>query len=177
MSPFSVDVSGEVVSIPSRIYNEELPTDATHGLAARQRVILHCLYSRHGDGMVRQLHLERIVRSGEPWVVPFVVQLVGEYVVEILEAIRKGISDVATPGSAQWLLYGDFVARNASFFARTERRAVSYWSRYYRHEYPTFGTYPGCPILELLRAAAADRTGRRWPRHTPPGLADPDHSR
>ncbi|MGR3939681.1 hypothetical protein [Streptomyces sp. BRA346] len=170
MSPFSVEVAGEAVSIPSRIYNDELPADAQHGLTATQRLILHCLYSRHGDGMIRQRHVEQIVRSGEPWVVPFVVQLVGEYVVEVLEAIRIGLSDVATPGSAQRILYGDFIARNPSYFARTERRVVSYWSCYYRHQYPTFGTYPGCLILELLRAAAADRTGRRWPRHTPPGL-------
>lgn len=166
MAPFSVDVSGETVSIPSRIYNDEPPADTEHERTATQRVILHCLYSRDGDGMVRQRHLEQIVRSGEPSVVPFVVQLVGEYVVEILEAIRIGIADVATPGSAQRLLYGDFVARNPAFFARTERRVVSYWSRYYRHEYPAFGSYPGCLILELLRTAAADRTGRRWPRHT-----------
>ncbi|MFD7500384.1 hypothetical protein [Streptomyces sp. NPDC059850] len=170
MSPFPVDVSGETVSIPSRIYNDEPPADAEHRLTATQVGILHCLYSRHGDGMIRQRHLEEIVRSDEPWVVPFVVQLVGEYVVEILDAIRIGIADVATPGSAQRLLYGEFIARNPAFFARTERRVVSYWSHYYRREYPAFGAYPGCLVLGLLRAAAADRTGRRWPRHTPPGL-------
>lgn len=176
MSPFSVAVADETVSIPSRIYNDELPADAEDGLTPTQLLSLHCLYSRHSDGMVRQRHLEQIVRSHEPWVVPFVVQLVGEYVMEILEAVRSGISDVAVPGSAQRLLYGNFIARNPSFFARTERRAVSYWSRYYRHEYPAFGNYPGCPLLTTLRAAAADLTGRPWPRHTPPGLTGPVRS-
>ncbi len=102
---------------------------------------------QHLAALVRQRHLEQVVRSHEPWVVPFVVQLVGEYVVEILEAIRRGISDVATAGSAQRLLYGEFIARNPSYFARTERRVVSCWSRYYRPEYPAFGAYPGCPLL------------------------------
>lgn len=176
MSPFSVDVAGEVISIPYRIHHDELPAGAAPLLPATQRVILNCLYSRHSDGTVRQRHLEQIVRSSEPWVVPFVVQLVGEYVVEILDAILRGISDMVTPGSAQRLLYGDFVARNPSFFARTERRVVSYWSCYYRHEYPAFGTYPGYLILELLRAAATDRTGRRQPRHTPPGVANSGRS-
>jgi len=169
-------VAGESVSIPSRIYHDELPSDAKHRLTTTQLLILHCLYSRHSGGMIRQRHLEQIVGSHEPWVVPFVVQLVGEYVVEILEAIRRGISDVATPGSTQRLLYGDFIARNPSFFARTERRVVSYWSRYYRHEYPAFGNYPGCLLLTTFRTAAADLTGRPWPRHTPPGLTDPDRS-
>ncbi|MGW2331547.1 hypothetical protein ACWC5C_38155 [Streptomyces sp. NPDC001700] len=153
-SPFSVDVSGETVSIPSRIYNDEPSADAEHQLTATQLRIPHCLYSRHSDGMIRQRHLEQIVRSGEPSVVPFVVQLVGEYVVEILDAIRSGIANVATPRSAQRLLYGEFIARNPSFFARTERRVVSYWSRYHRREYPAFGAYPGCLVLELLRVTA-----------------------
>ncbi|MEU1801684.1 hypothetical protein [Streptomyces sp. NPDC019937] len=169
-STFSVDVSGEVVSVPYRIYHDEPLADTECLLTATQRLVLHCLYSRHSDGRVRQRHLEQITGSGEPWMAPFVVQLVGEYVVEILEAIQMGISDVAAPGSAQRLLFGDFVARNASYFARTERRVVSYWSCYHRHQYPTFGTYPGCLLLDILRAAAADRTGRRWPRHTPRGL-------
>jgi hypothetical protein len=139
-------------------------------------VIPHCLYSRHGDGMVRQRHLGQIIRAGEPWVVPFVVQLVGEYVLEILEAIRRDVPDLAAPGSAQRLLYGEFVARNLSFFARTERRVVSYWSCYHRHQYPAFGASPGCPLLTSLRTAAADLTGRPWPRHTPPGLTGPNRS-
>jgi hypothetical protein len=29
-----------------------------------------------GDGMVRQRHLEKVVGSADPWLVPFVVQLV-----------------------------------------------------------------------------------------------------
>ncbi|WP_326756769.1 hypothetical protein OHB56_02130 [Streptomyces sp. NBC_01635] len=133
-----------------------------------QQAILHCLYSRHSDGLVRQRHLEQIASSDEPWVVPFVVQLAGEYVLEILESIQHGLSDLSSKRSAQRLAYGDFIARNPGFFARTERRVVSYWSCYYRWKFPVLGTYPGCHLLELLRATAIDRTGRPWPRHTPP---------
>ncbi|MFE1330058.1 hypothetical protein ACFW6Y_06270, partial [Streptomyces microflavus] len=79
--PFEVEVQGETVAIPSRIYYEEPSPDSERPpLAGTQQVILHCLYSRHSDGRVRQRHLEQIVASGEPWVVPFVVQLAGEYV-------------------------------------------------------------------------------------------------
>ncbi|MGN5382223.1 hypothetical protein ACQ4WX_49030 [Streptomyces lasalocidi] len=44
-------------------------------LAGTQQLILQCLCSRHGDGWVRQRHLEQIVASREPWATPFVMQL------------------------------------------------------------------------------------------------------
>jgi hypothetical protein len=141
-------------------------------------VILHCLYSRHGDGMVRQRHLEQIIPSGEPWVVPFVVQLVGEYVLEILQAIRNGVPDLATPGSAPRLLYGEFVARNPSFFARTERRVVSYWSCYHRHQYPAYsptrlpprisaGQMPCLLAKQTLRVESGAKSGCKYCRPCP----------
>ncbi|MEU1409974.1 hypothetical protein ABZ471_48770, partial [Streptomyces sp. NPDC005728] len=80
MEPFEVEVQGETVVIPSRIYNKEPGADSERLLTKTQQVILHCLYTRHHDGRVRQRHLEQIVASTEPWVVPFVVQLAGEYV-------------------------------------------------------------------------------------------------
>lgn len=166
--PFEVKVQGETVAIPSRIYNEEPSADSQRPpLTGTQKMILHCLYSRHSDGRVRQRHLERIVASGEPWVVPFVVQLAGEYVLEIVEAIGRGLPGLAVPGSAQRRLYGEFIARNPAFFARTERRVVSYWSCYYRWKYGAFGTYPGYVLLEAFRAAVVEQVGAQWPRHTP----------
>jgi hypothetical protein len=176
VSRFEVDVSGGTVAIPYRIHHDEPPAGAERSLTATRRLILHCLYTRHGDGRIRQRHLEPVLGSGEPWAVPFVMQLIGEYVLEILETIRCGLPGLAAPGSAPWLLYGDFVARNPAFFARTERRVVSYWSCYHRRRHPVFGTYPGCLLLESLRAAAADRTGRTWPRHTPSPLAGPNRA-
>ena len=172
VEPFQVEVQGEIVAIPSRIYNEEPEVGLERSLTGTQRLILHCLYSRHSDGRVRQRRLEQIVSSSEPWVAPFVVQLVGEYVLEILEAIGQGLPGLAVPGSAQRRLYGEFISRNAVFFARTERRVVSYWSCYHRWKYAAFGTYPGCALVEEFRAAASEQVGGRWPRHTPPPSAD-----
>jgi hypothetical protein len=167
MMPFEVEVQGETVAIPSRIHNEEPGADLERPLSGTQQVILHCLYSRHSDGRVRQRHLEQIVASGEPWVVPFVVQLAGEYVLEILEEISRGLPGLAVPGSAQRLLYGEFIARNPAFFEHTERRVVSYWSCYYRWKYGAFGTYPGCVLLEAFRAAVVEQVGAQWPRRVP----------
>ncbi|MEU0332816.1 hypothetical protein [Streptomyces sp. NPDC006193] len=171
---FSVEVRGETVAIPSRIYSDEPDGGSEECLTETQRMLLHCLYSRHSDGRVRQRRLEHIVGSSEPWVVPFVVQLAGEYVVEILEGIRHGLPGLDVPGSYQRRLYGEFIARNPAFFARTERRVVSYWSCYYRWKYPVFGTYPGSVLTEAFRTAASEQVGAPWPRHTPAPLPTAD---
>lgn len=168
--PFQVDVRGETVTIPSRIYHDEPDADGVRSLAGLQPAILHCLYSRHCDGLVRQRHLEQILGLDEEWVAPFVLQLAGEYVLEILQAIHSGLPQLGVPGSTQRRLYGEFIARNPAFFARTERRVVSYWSEYYRWKYPAFGTYPGSSLVEAFRAAASEQSGVSWHRHTPAPL-------
>ncbi|MFB7898208.1 hypothetical protein ACFC1B_17930 [Streptomyces xiamenensis] len=174
VEPFAVDVRGERVTIPSRIYSDEPHSGAEGSLSGTEQLILRCLYSRHGDGRIRQRHLERILESDEPWVAPFVVRLAGEYVVEILEAIHRGLPGLDVPGSAQRRLYGEFISRNPSFFARTERRVVSYWSCYYRWKYPVFGTYPGSALVEAFRSAAAEQGAVLEPRHTPRPLSARD---
>lgn len=166
---FSVTVEGQQIVIPERLYNDEPPTNAVASLSPRQRQLLHCLYSRHCDGVVRQRHLEKVVGSTDPWVVPFVVQLVGEYVLEILVVICDELRDLATPGTVGHLAYGQFIVDNPAFFARTQRRVVSYWSCYSRGSYASFRGYPGCTLLDLLRSAASDRAGHPWPNLAPAG--------
>ncbi|MBD0669279.1 hypothetical protein BU198_34300 [Streptomyces sp. CBMA156] len=173
-APFPVDVQGRLLAIPTRLYNDEPSADALESLSPRQLTILHCLYTRHHDGRIRRRHLECVVGSAQPWVVPYVVQLAGEYVVEILVVIREALGDLDTPGTALRAAYGRFIVDNPSFFARTQRRVVSYWSCYHRLDYTRFPDYPGCTVLELLRAAASDLAGHPWPRLTPPaGRAGP----
>ena len=168
---FTVLVQGEKVTIPGRLYNPEPARSAEAGLSPVQSVILGCLYSRHDDGFVRQRRIEQVIAVAEPWVVPFVVQLVGEYVLEILMAIRRGLPDLVMAGSVRQALYGRFLADNPEFFARTERRVVSYWNCYYGAPYLEFGSYPGAVLLEMLRSATELTTGRPLPRYAPPGDA------
>ncbi|WP_123563804.1 hypothetical protein [Kitasatospora cineracea] len=167
ITPFPVLVGGRQVTVPGRLYNDEPPARAVASLSERQRQLLHCLYTRSRDGRIRQRHLEEIVGSVDPWVVPFVVQLVGEYVLEILVVIRDALSGLAAPGTAAHLAYGQFIAENPAFFARTQRRVVSYWSCYHRAAHPSFRNHPGHTVLDLLRSAASTRTGHPWPDLTP----------
>jgi hypothetical protein len=50
MMPFEVEVQGETVAIPSRIYNDEPGVGSDGQLSGTQQLTLPCLYSRHHDG-------------------------------------------------------------------------------------------------------------------------------
>ncbi|MEU0672805.1 hypothetical protein ABZ330_07910 [Streptomyces sp. NPDC006172] len=169
VEPSPVVVQGSQVWIPGRLYNDEPPTQAPESLSPRQHLLLHCLYTRHHDGRVRQRHLAEIVASTEPWVIPFVVQSAGDYVLEILVDLRDALRDLATPDTRRALAYGQFIMANPAFFARAERRVVSHWNCHYRHAYTTFHGYPGSTLIALLRSAATTTAGHPWPTVTPAG--------
>jgi hypothetical protein len=164
---FTVVVGGEVLVIPGRMYADEPEPGVVAGLSPVQQLQLACLYTRHNDGYVRQRHLRQLIGCTEPWVVPFVVQLLGEYVLEILNDLAQGLGDLGVPGSELRRAFGRFVVENLEFFARTERRVVSYYSCYHRWHYTDFSSYPPSALLDALRTAAGERAGAPWPGHTP----------
>ncbi|HWH10774.1 MAG TPA: hypothetical protein VG165_06570 [Solirubrobacteraceae bacterium] len=146
-------VSGEQLAFARRIYNPEPPRRLIEALSPTQRLIAHCAYSRHHDGHVRQRSCERIVRSAEAWVPPYVVQLVGEYVVEIIETIRAELHLDDGPAPLN-VVYGTFVAGNPELLELTRRRAVSYWDCYHRSRYSR-DAYPAVAVLASLERAAS----------------------
>ena len=140
---FRVKVDGEMVEIPTRIYHSPSRI-AGEGLTALQRELLDCLLTRHYDGLIRQEHLVRVVRTSHTWVVPFVVQLLGEYVVQIIDVIQENL--VALDRA----LYREFLYANPGFFALTAQRVTSYWDRYYSHY--NRDEYAGFRVLEFFRS-------------------------
>lgn len=170
-SGFTVRVSEESVTIRYRIYNGPPEPRDYSNLSLRSRLILDCLYTRHSDGYERQRRLERVVPSEHPWVVPFVVQLVGEYVIDILNVIKaslRGLDD----SDLRRVHYAEFVRGNPRFIDLTAQRVASYWNCYYRLKYPdappsvlmkrpqlvpglkvyTKSDYPGFQLMGLLRS-------------------------
>lgn len=79
-----VSLDKEVLRIPYRFYFNEPNPEKEKLLTDLQRTILNCIYLRHPNGFTRQRRLERLVDNVEYFVVPFVFQLLGEYVIEIL---------------------------------------------------------------------------------------------
>jgi hypothetical protein len=142
---FSLRLGAKLLSIPYRIYVDP-PFLQRVRLTGTQSRLLDCLFTRHRDGFVRQRHLVRIIRSQDMWVPCFVVPLVGEYVVEILQLIQENLPYLDTP------LYADFVRANPRFLELTEKRVISYWGCYYR-TIPK-RAYPGFLILDFLKSLA-----------------------
>lgn len=141
---FEAVVDGERVVVPYRIYVDEPPPKEWAALRPIEQAMLHCLYTRHHDGRVRQRHLAEIVNRTEPWIAPFVVQLVGEYVVEIVELIQRSLTDLSG--------YHRFAAANPDLIDLTYQRAASYWDCYYRWRYPDLSSYPGIAVISAIRS-------------------------
>ena len=139
-------VDGEHLSLPGRIYGDAASLIGSKDIPELERLILMSLFTRHDNGHVREQCLRAIVDRPEPWIVPFVVQLVGEYVLEIIDVIRARLADLPAP------TYGAFVAANAGFMALTRKRAISYWNAYYRHRFRDCASYPGLVVLNHLES-------------------------
>ncbi|MCH5686972.1 hypothetical protein LWM68_23485 [Niabella sp. W65] len=88
----AVQVSGESLGIPYRVYFNEPDTEQLASLTEVQQLVLHCIYLRHHNGFVRQQHLELLGTRDEFWIIPFTFQLLGEYIPEIMEVILKQLS-------------------------------------------------------------------------------------
>jgi hypothetical protein len=150
----SVSIRGESVGLLGRLYSPVADEAGTH-LTERQRLIRACLYSRHHDGFVRERQIPALT-GDEPWLPHFVLQLVGEYVIEICQSILDNID--AIPRTA----YEAFAAENPEFMAITRSRVVSYYYLYYVRP-RGFVEYPGYRFLSALGLWEGP-AARRWIR-------------
>lgn len=149
LSPTEGDVGpivlmGDPIHIPHRIYNSEVPDDVRGSMGGRRRAILDWLYTRHHDGYVRESSLRRAMPALELWMAPFVVQLVGEYVIEILYAIEELLTDDHES------IFGGFALENQGFLELTRSRVASYWNCYYRARFPRRDDYVGYRLMHRL---------------------------
>jgi hypothetical protein len=149
--PFSVVLGAKSLSIPQRVYFPDPFRAVLERLSSTQRLILHCIYTRHHDGYVREQHLLPVLEAAPGWAAPFVLQLLGEYVIEIHDALLANIETVAGDS------YRHFADQNPSFVALTKSRIVSYWTCYYRWSryagarvYPDLFKYPAYQVADAL---------------------------
>lgn len=150
----AITVGGEPVEIPYRIYNP-VPSDKLAPDGSPVAVAIDCLYTRHHDGFVRQQALGRVLTSDQMWTVPFVIQLLGEYVIEICEEIHR-FTDQDLPRRTEMLRgLRSLVAENPDFIVLTEQRATSYWECYYRGPHLYRDTYPALLALRAMRDQSA----------------------
>jgi hypothetical protein len=142
---YEVNFKGEILTIPSRIYFDGNVDSSDESLTGVQKSILSCIGLRHFDGRVRERYLKKINVNSNGFEVPYVFQLLGEYVIEIIEVVdtiivKDKVND-----------YLDFIIENPTYFMKTESRIRSYWSCYYRQQYWDIKNYPAYKIVNRLK--------------------------
>lgn len=148
-------VADEPVVIPYRVYNPAPPAHYASGLGRTEQVVTAAIYSRHHEGLVRQRALGTLLDFDEPWTAPFVVQLLGEYVIQICADIDKFTRTTLPARPAMQNSLSAFLRQNPSFAELTRQRAVSYWSCYYRALHASRDTYPALTALSRLSGSTA----------------------
>jgi hypothetical protein len=141
------EVGGERVQIPCRVYFNEPHFALVERLTSVQQSILHCIYLRSHNGYIRQKHLESLRGISEDFVHPFVIQLLGEYVVEILDVLDRLFTDSVADA------YAPFLLSNSFYWKQTQSRMISYWDAYYRQDFPKLNQYVGKHIIDRLNSA------------------------
>ncbi len=138
-------LAGETLLIPYRIYAE--PDDSQmSSLTDDQKIILQTLYTRHHNGYVREKNLRQVIThaADHAWITPFLMILIGEYIMEILQFIHDNRS-VLNPDFIR-----SFIRENPTFYRMLQSRVMSYWNCYYRRQYPTRDNYVGFQLLNYI---------------------------
>jgi len=153
---FAVEVESQKVLIPARLHF------ASHRLTLaesdRAWLFARAFQTRSNDGFERQRAARDLLKGLQPWAAPFVVALIGEYIVEILE----DISAAMTPELEQML--GGFIFHNKAFWNTTERRVASYWNVYYRWGSECRRTYRRDEYVGFELVDRLGRAASRWAR-------------
>lgn len=143
---FEVTLNNELLRIPYRIYLQEPDNELISQLDAEQVGIVNCFFTRHCDGYIRERKIKEIIMIDQPFVVPFVIQLVGEYVYEILEVIYDHMKYLNMNN------YLRFITDNPVYYEKTKARMISYWNCNYRNQYKKLRDYKGQEIFNYFES-------------------------
>ncbi|WP_060721904.1 hypothetical protein [Pseudonocardia sp. EC080625-04] len=168
-----VHVDGDPVQIPYRVSFPWPPPGFVARFSPRRQAVVAAWMSRSENAGVRQRAVRELFCVHEPWVVPFVVQLCGEYVHEIAADVDRFVRTELPHHDELRHAYGRFVRDNPRYLATTRHRAVAF--RELDHRWPHRGDldhrYPQLAALDAL-AELAYRGGSDYPGDpAPPRIA------
>ena len=144
----SLLVGGEKILVPRRLrYSEAQSASSNDGRIAQTAA---CRQTQSSNGFDRQRALRSLLPAVQPWSAPFVVTLIGEYVVEIIE----DIAGATTPSNVDAMI--SFISENCDYWELTKQRVASYWNAYYRHKFTKLN-YPGFQLVRTLETSLRAR--------------------
>jgi hypothetical protein len=128
---------GQAHQFPYRIYG----TSTKNNLEAFKSFEELSLMTRHHDGYIREIAIVKLMKLFPLESIPYLVELLGEYVVEIHLAIIAQIT------SQQRYWVNDFFTENVMHKRTIRSRIASYWNCYYRFNYLKLNDYPAFQLL------------------------------
>jgi hypothetical protein len=149
---YEFNLENNPFEMPSRIYWEEHRLMEPKGLSQTSRTILACIMTRHHNGYVREKHLNNIIGSDEYWTTPYLVQLLGEYVVEILDLVLDNFDRINTTHLK------NFVLENELYWYTTKQRIASYWDCYHKYKNQPKGDYVGFKLISRIEELTKEKT-------------------
>ena len=127
-----------VVAIPYRMYLLDISDAEYEKLNQTQKQILCCIYTRSCNGYIREKYLRKLLDMPiERWVIPFVIKLCDEYVIELIEIIYDKLKERDNTDIQ------DFCLKNKITISKSYARMASYWNEYYRGYELNFKKYIG----------------------------------
>ena len=114
--------------------------------------------TRHHDGHQREYWVKVLCANPSPWTAPYLAALLGDYVIQVLEAVRESLTDEWKP------IMASYASENQISLRALNHRILNYWTIYYRYLSPNIRIltdYPGYLV--------ADQLGL-WDRRTAPKL-------
>lgn len=153
-----VALASEAIRLPLRVYMAEPPPELLESLETAELVVARCLLARHHDGFVRQRQIAELVKLSEPWSVPYVLALLGEYVLEIHQSLVETLVPALGDDDATQNSYGELLHANPEWWSLIQNRVVSYWATYHRFKYAMERTAAGRRIPDTYPAARMVRS-------------------
>lgn len=148
--PQTFNLRGEEIKIPYRVYFEQPEQENLNTLNTQHQFILNCIYLRHHNGFVREQYLKSLLETDAYFTLSFAIQILGEYVVELIFILDKNITEQNISK------YTELLNDNLFFWNQTQSSMVSYWDVYNRREFPRLHDYVGYRLSkrlnELLRS-------------------------
>jgi len=126
----TVAIGQEKFEIPQRIYYNPPYSLASSKYTRKEQEIINCIFSRHHNGYIRQKAIQNIICSKSSWTIPYIIRIIGEYVIEILDDIDNNFEKIDKSNLIS------FVRQNPEFYNRTHSRVCSYWHCYFRRQFP-----------------------------------------
>ena len=140
----TVKFHNENLEINDRVYFKIPEKSLVDKLSKTEQKILNCILLYHHNWYIREENLIQLKNTNEYWIIPYKIQLIWEYVYEILEVIYE---DVSSKNKENYRL---FISENPLYWNKIKSRVISYWNEYYRNKYPEFKEYLGSKIIDKI---------------------------